>query len=139
MRKAADKLIERAEKHLKARFEQRGWTEDLPYHGVEHTKDVIKNAREILSDMKAGGAAVSERDLMLVEVAAAGHDLIQEWRTRDTAFQPITPDKYVLTEAEIKAREKKRTAHLTELQKLEKKNGLNSHPPTEKRQKLPGP
>ena len=98
LRSAADQLIARAEDHLRAKFEERGGNEDLNYHRTQHTADVRRNAREILQAMKDGGADVSERDMIVVEVAAAAHDLVQEWRERDARFQPITPERFASDE-----------------------------------------
>jgi hypothetical protein len=84
LRSAADRLILKAEEHIRKSFEESAGRDMLNYHNRQHTRDVVKNAREILQAIRDGGMDVSDRDMILVEIAAASHDLIQQYRAVET-------------------------------------------------------
>ncbi len=63
---------------LEERFGENGKIEKLPFHNIEHSSGVAEAAKELLEKIKeADPSLVTESDIILVQIEAMGHDLVQ--------------------------------------------------------------
>lgn len=54
---------------------------ELPFHGVAHTEGVIRRTEAILKAIQRVTVhKVTDKDIMLGKIAAAFHDVVQEWK-----------------------------------------------------------
>lgn len=67
-----------ATSRIAERYENGPELDRLPYHNREHTDGVLRRARSI-----AQAIGLNKHDQWLVEIAAAFHDVVQEWEAAD--------------------------------------------------------
>lgn len=69
-------------KTLKDRFESNpNPQENLDYHNSRHTISVINDAAKIIEAVRNTDPSIlTDKDVALIIIAAAGHDLVQNWR-----------------------------------------------------------
>lgn len=85
-RETAARLAQRAIDRIRENFDKSEGPDRLPYHGVRHTEGVRLRTRKILEALAGeDGVNVSERDFLVADLAAAAHDLVQEWNVLDAS------------------------------------------------------
>lgn len=87
-----DEGINQALALIKERYEDSPKERDnLPFHNVKHSEDVIRRAETILSAIqKADPSLVSERDIAMSRLAGAYHDTVQRWEENKVADGQFT-------------------------------------------------
>lgn len=92
------KSIEEALLRIKKRFENDSKKENnLDFHNTRHTKDVMRRIDLILQAIRrANSELVSARDIEIGRVAAAFHDVVQDWEELpDEKSQKTTRRRFV--------------------------------------------
>ena len=80
-KEAVERVVERAKEEITEKFEKPLDTgNNLAYHRLWHTEDVMRRTHVLLEAMGADG-----QTLLLGKLAAAAHDIVQDWdEVRDT-------------------------------------------------------
>lgn len=78
---AVEDLLRIARLYIEERYDNPpDGRQELTYHGLFHTNSVISRVERILRAIQSADATlVSERDIQLGRVAAAFHDVVQQW------------------------------------------------------------
>ena len=94
-----EKAISEAMDLLKERYEDQSEEKDnLPFHNVEHTQEVMKRVETILKAIQeADPALVSDHDIKIGRLASAYHDTVQKWeenRVKDGYFEKVLRKRF---------------------------------------------
>ncbi len=97
---SVSKGIHFAIKNLKLNFEiNSNYLNNLAFHNTIHTQEVINITEFLLLQVKAlNPNLVSEKDILLAQLAAAFHDVVQEWKSDEVQadkFKKIMRIRYV--------------------------------------------
>lgn len=102
-----DTVVAEALARIEARFERNPTpANNLAFHCVSHTRGVIRRTRTILEAWHAARPdVVTERHVALGILAAAGHDLVQEWEENRTADGKVLRKRFAGKNEEASAAE----------------------------------
>lgn len=95
LKKPVANIVNNAIEKIRERFENNpSFQGNLYYHNSRHTILVIKNAIQIIEAIrKTNPSILTDKDVALIIITAAGHDLVQEWQEETLESLTGTPIK----------------------------------------------